>query len=46
MKFDFQSIDKTLHNHFGVIVFMYLILIKIVMLKRKKKMFVDTLCQF
>lgn len=36
MKFDFQSIDKTLHSHFGVIVFMYLILIKIVMLKRKK----------
>lgn len=46
MKFDFQSIDKTLHSHFGVIVFMYLILIKIVMLKRKKKLFVDTLCQF
>lgn len=40
MKFDFQSIDKTLHSHFGVIVFMYLILIKIVMLKPDIKLFV------
>lgn len=40
MKFDFQSIDKTLHSHFGVIFFMYLILIKIVMLKPDIKLFV------